>query len=61
LEEALKRVNHPDTNLHLLEDVDHLLKTNKGAAKLSSSADTSRPFDTTMLAVLTDWLQKKAR
>src|SRR5262245_27390909 len=61
LEEALKRVHHPDTNIHLLEDVDHLLKTNKGAANLTSYTDASRPLDATMLTVLTDWMGKKAK
>ncbi|MGH9847212.1 MAG: alpha/beta hydrolase family protein [Blastocatellia bacterium] len=59
LEEALKRVNHPDTSLHLFDDADHLLKTNKGAASLASYADASRPLDAAMLTVLTDWMGKK--
>jgi alpha-beta hydrolase superfamily lysophospholipase len=61
LEEALKRVNHPDTTLLLLDDVDHLLKTNKGAATLASYADASRPLDTAMLTVLGEWMGKKAK
>jgi len=61
LEEALKRVNHPDTSLHLLDDVDHLLKTNKGAATLASYADASRPLDAAMLSVLSNWMGKKAK
>lgn len=59
IEEALKRVYHPDTTLQLLDDVDHLLKTNKGAATLSSYEDASRPLDPLMLKSLTDWMEKK--
>jgi pimeloyl-ACP methyl ester carboxylesterase len=61
LEEALKRVDHPDTTLHLLDDVDHLLKTNKGAASLASYKDASRPLDVAMLGVLTDWMGRKTK
>ncbi len=61
LEEAMKRASHEDVTLHLLDDVDHLLKTNKGAATMASYADTSRPLDAAMLTILTDWLLKKAK
>ncbi|MBP6824421.1 MAG: alpha/beta fold hydrolase [Acidobacteria bacterium] len=61
LEEAMKRASHEDVTLHLLDDVDHLLKTNKGAATVASYADTSRPLDAAMLTILTDWLLKKAK
>jgi len=61
IEEALKRTNHPDFTLRLLPDVDHLLKTNKGAATLQSYSDASRPVDPGMLTMLTEWLQKKLR
>lgn len=57
LEEAFKRAGHPDATFQLLEDVDHLLKTSKGAA----SADASRPLDPAALTVLTEWLQKRAK
>ncbi len=61
LEEAMKRADHADATLHLLDDVDHLLKTNKGAASLASYADTSRPLDAAMLAILNDWMQKRLK
>lgn len=61
LEEALKRIEHPDSTVVVLEDVDHLLKTNKGAAGLASYADTSRPLDANLLAVVTDWIGKKSK
>ena len=61
LEEAMKRASHEDATLHLLDDVDHLLKTNKGATAITSYADTSRPLDAAMLTILTDWLLKKAK
>lgn len=61
IEEAMKRASHEDVTLQLLDDVDHLLKTNKGAATMASYADTSRPLDATMLTILTDWLTKKAK
>lgn len=61
LEEAWKRAGHPDATVVVLDDVDHLLKTNKGAAGFASYTDDSRPLDANLLAVLTDWLQKKSR
>lgn len=60
IEEALKRVYHPDATTSLLDDVDHLLKTNKGAAVLTSLEDASRPLDPAALKVLTEWLDKRA-
>lgn len=59
MEEAMKRMQHPDATVVVLDDVDHLLKTNKGAAGLASYADASRPLDAKLLAVLTDWMSKK--
>jgi len=61
LEEALKRKQHHDATVVLLDDVDHLLKTNKGAAGWASYADASRPLDANMLAVMTDWMRKKSK
>ena len=61
LEEAMKRATHEDVTLHLLDDVDHLLKTNKGKTTSASYADTSRPLDAAMLTILTDWLLKKTK
>lgn len=61
LNEALKRADHPDYKLHVLKDVDHLLKTNKGAASLAAYADSSRPLDAQLLAVLTEWLKKRVK
>jgi alpha-beta hydrolase superfamily lysophospholipase len=61
LEESLTRTQHPDATVVLLDDVDHLLKTNTGAAGTSSYADASRPLDPKLLSVLTDWMQKKAK
>jgi alpha-beta hydrolase superfamily lysophospholipase len=61
LEESLKRTQHPDSTVILLDDVDHLMKTNKGAAGIASYADASRPLDANMLAVMTDWMQKKSK
>ncbi|MEO6725120.1 MAG: alpha/beta fold hydrolase [Blastocatellia bacterium] len=61
IEEALKRASHKDTTLALFDDVDHLLKTNKGTPTLASYADASRPIDPALLATLTEWVQKKAK
>jgi hypothetical protein len=61
IEEALKRAEHPDATTHLLDDVDHLLKTNKGAASLAAYADAARPIDANLLAILTEWMQKKSK
>ncbi len=61
LNEALNRAHHPDYALHLLPDVDHLLKTNKGAASVASYADATRPLDAKLLAILTEWLQKRVK
>lgn len=51
LEEALKRSSHPDATLHLLDDLDHLLKSGKSAANT----------DPAVLTLLTEWLQKRAK
>jgi alpha-beta hydrolase superfamily lysophospholipase len=61
LEEALKRKQHHDATVVLLDDVDHLLKTNRGAAGWAAYADASRPLDANLLAVMTDWMQKKSK
>lgn len=61
LEEAMKRASHKDSTLQLLEDVDHLLKTNKGPASSASLSDASRPVDVALLAAVTDWLLKKSK
>ncbi len=61
LEEAMKRAAHNDSTLLLLDDVDHLLKTNKGAASSASLANVSRPTDAALLAAVTDWILKKAK
>ncbi len=61
MEEALKRTDHHDATVIMLDDVDHLLKTNKGAAGLASYADASRPLDANLLATMTDWMQKKSK
>jgi uncharacterized protein len=53
IEEALKRVNHPDTNLQLLDGVDHLFK--------AGAQGDSRPLDGRMLAILTGWVQQRAK
>jgi hypothetical protein len=61
IEEALKRAHHEDATMYLLDDVDHLLKTNRGAASIASYADASRPLDEKMLAIMTEWMEKRAR
>jgi len=61
LEEALKRKQHHDATVVLLDDVDHLLKTNKGPAGWASYADASRPLDANLLSIMTDWMQKKLK
>lgn len=61
LEEAMKRAEHKDSTLLVLDDVDHLLKTNKGAASSASLSDASRPVDAALLAAVTDWILKKSK
>ena len=61
LNEAMSRGNHPDTTLQILPDVDHLLKTNKGAATQAANTDAARPLDAGLLTILTEWLQKRAK
>lgn len=61
LAEALKRAHHADPTLHLLPNVDHLLKSNTGPATLRAYPDTSRPVDPTLLKLLSEWLQTKLR
>lgn len=55
IEEALKRASHPDVTLQLFDDVDHLLKSSKGAA------DALRPLDAGVLTLMTEWIQKRAK
>ena len=59
LNEALLRSNHGDTTLQVFPDVDHLLKTNKGAASQAANRDANRPLDAGVLAAVTEWLQKR--
>lgn len=61
LEEALKRAGHKDATLVIFDDVDHLLKINKGTPTLASYNDASRPIDPALLAKLTEWVQKNAK
>lgn len=61
LAEALNRASHPDTALHLFDNVDHLLKTNNGAAGLAAYADATRPLDAGLITVLDQWLQKRSK
>lgn len=61
LDEALKRAAHPDSALHLFDNVDHLLKTNPGPAGLAAYADATRPLDAGLLTVLDKWLQKRSK
>lgn len=59
LEEALKRANHASHSLQLFDDMDHLLKNNKGKASLGSYTDTARPLDPAMLSAVMTWMQKQ--
>jgi hypothetical protein len=59
INEAFTRVHHPDTTFKLLPDVDHLLKSYKGAAKLALAQDTKQPLDASVLAALNEWLSKR--
>ncbi|MFN0087608.1 MAG: alpha/beta hydrolase family protein [Blastocatellia bacterium] len=61
LEESLKRVNHPDTTVRVFDDMDHLLKTNRGPAGVAANMDPSRSLDTGMLTILVDWMRMKAQ
>lgn len=61
IEEALKRVHHPDFTLRLLPEVDHLLKTNRGAASFKSYQNAARPVDPALLSAVAEWLQKKLK
>ncbi len=61
LNEAMSRSDHRDTTLQLFPEVDHLLKTNKGPAAQAANTDAARPLDAGLLAVLTEWLQKRAQ
>jgi pimeloyl-ACP methyl ester carboxylesterase len=61
LNESLTRSYHSDHTLRLFPEVDHLLKTNKGAAGTASYADTTRPLDAELLTFLHEWLQKRSK
>jgi pimeloyl-ACP methyl ester carboxylesterase len=60
LNEAFHRAQHPDHTLRLLPDVDHLLKANKGAAS-TAIYTTTRPVEAGVLALLTEWSQKRLK
>ncbi len=52
LEEALKRVNHPDATLHLLDETDHSLRN-------VSKTDGPRLLDAGALTVINEWMAKR--
>jgi alpha-beta hydrolase superfamily lysophospholipase len=60
LNEALSRAQHADHTLRLLPGLDHLLKPNKGAPGTAVYAET-RPVDASVLALLTEWMQKRMK
>jgi len=60
IEDALKRVYHPDATVYLLDDDDYLFKTNKGEATMASLEDVSRPLDPAFLKILTEWVEKRS-
>ena len=61
LGEALKRAHHADPTVHLLPDVDHLLKTDTGPTSVRADEDATRPVDPMLLKLLSEWLQTKLR
>jgi len=60
LNEALSRAQHPDHTLHLLPDLDHLFKSNKGAPRAAVYAE-SRPVDAGVLTITMEWLRKHVK
>ncbi len=61
VEEALKRAFHQDMTVLFVDDLDHLLKVNKGAATFASLEDASRPLDPAALKTIIDWLEKRSK
>ncbi len=59
LEEALKRIYHPDKTQITFPEMDHLLKVNKGKPSFASYADGSRPVDPQFLAAVTKWVETR--
>jgi uncharacterized protein len=56
LEEALKRIYHPDHTLQLLAEMDHLLRVNKGQPTFASYRDDARPTDPRLLSIINEWV-----
>lgn len=60
LNEALSRAQHTDHTLHLLPEVDHLFKPNKGTARTAVYAET-RAVDAGVLGIVTEWVRQRAK
>jgi alpha-beta hydrolase superfamily lysophospholipase len=61
LDESLKRVYNTDVKLAIIDNMDHLLKTNTAEASFASYSNASRPLDPVFLKVLSDWVASKVK
>ncbi|MFM8395680.1 MAG: alpha/beta hydrolase [Acidobacteriota bacterium] len=59
LEEALKRIYHPDHTLRTLAEMDHLLKVNKGQPTFASYKDETRPIDPELTTMIAEWVLER--
>ena len=59
LEEALKRIFHPDFTMQSFPEMDHLLKVNKGKPSFASDRETNRPIEAQALAAIDQWMGKR--
>jgi pimeloyl-ACP methyl ester carboxylesterase len=61
LEAALKSARHPDHELRVFSNLDHLFKRTPGAASELADYWKSRPIDTVFLDALVQWLKQRLK
>jgi alpha-beta hydrolase superfamily lysophospholipase len=59
LEEALKRIYHPDFTLRTFPDMDHLLLVNQGKPTFASYRQGGRPVDPQFLTTINSWISTR--
>lgn len=59
LDEALKRIYHPDHTLRVYPNMDHLLRANPGRAGFGTYRDTSLVVDQQFLRQTGEWITEK--
>lgn len=61
LEEALKRVYNPDVRLVIVDNMDHLLRTNTGAPSFASYGGAPKPVDPLFLKSISEWISTRVK